>query len=134
MALLGAHLIAHPCKSCSTSPFKGRIPDSLPPPHTFTAHGTAAFVIPSGICIWILCAAALPLRLHRNPTPAHLRRTSAMAARRTSQFPRRPNSRDQDKEEIWKPMLDNISSGKRLPEKSLLVLGMPMRRPHRGEC
>ena len=57
-----------------------------------------------------------------------------MAARRTSQFPRRPNSRDQDKEEIWKPMLDNISSGKRLPEKSLLVLGMSMRRPHRGEC
>ncbi|KAF2680531.1 dynein [Lentithecium fluviatile CBS 122367] len=47
-----------------------------------------------------------------------------MAARRTSDFPqRRPTSRDQDKEEIWKPMLDNISSGKRLPEKSLLVLG-----------
>ena len=35
----------------------------------------------------------------------------------------RPGSRDQDKDEIWKPMLDNISSGKRLPEKSLLVLG-----------
>ncbi|KAJ4299698.1 hypothetical protein N0V90_004944 [Kalmusia sp. IMI 367209] len=46
------------------------------------------------------------------------------SARRSSNFPvRRPNSRDQEKEEIWKPMLDNISSGKRLPEKSLLVLG-----------
>ncbi|KAF2029181.1 hypothetical protein EK21DRAFT_113238 [Setomelanomma holmii] len=50
------------------------------------------------------------------------------SARRTSQFPTRighdrPGSRDADKEEIWKPMLDNISSGKRLPEKSLLVLG-----------
>ncbi|KAH7081255.1 dynein [Paraphoma chrysanthemicola] len=50
------------------------------------------------------------------------------SARRTSHFPTRigndrPGSRDADKEEIWKPMLDNISSGKRLPEKSLLVLG-----------
>lgn len=64
------------------------------------------------------------------PPPQH---TSAMASasRRTSNFHPRvsavheiPGSRDQDKEEIWKPMLDNISSGKRLPEKSLLVLGM----------
>jgi hypothetical protein len=51
-------------------------------------------------------------------------------ARRTSNFPTRtqaghdrPGSHDAEKEEIWKPMLDNISSGKRLPEKSLLVLG-----------
>ncbi|KAF2635247.1 dynein [Massarina eburnea CBS 473.64] len=44
--------------------------------------------------------------------------------RHSSNFPtRRPNSKDEDKEEIWKPMLDSISSGKRLPEKSLLVLG-----------
>ncbi|KAF2279599.1 dynein [Westerdykella ornata] len=42
---------------------------------------------------------------------------------RTSGAFQRPGSRDQEKEEIWKPMLDNISSGKRLPEKSLLVLG-----------
>ncbi|KAL6707614.1 hypothetical protein ACN47E_003964 [Coniothyrium glycines] len=53
-----------------------------------------------------------------------------MSARRASGFPTRipgghdrPGSRDTDAEEIWKPMLDNISSGKRLPEKSLLVLG-----------
>ncbi|KAJ4352159.1 uncharacterized protein N0V89_007506 [Didymosphaeria variabile] len=47
-----------------------------------------------------------------------------MANARSSNFGvRRPNSSDQEKEEIWKPMLDNISSGKRLPEKSLLVLG-----------
>ncbi|KAF2107748.1 dynein [Lophiotrema nucula] len=51
------------------------------------------------------------------------------SGRRTSNFLsrtsgiHRPGSRDQEKEEIWKPMLDNISSGKRLPEKSLLVLG-----------
>ncbi|KAF9701943.1 hypothetical protein EKO04_001004 [Ascochyta lentis] len=52
------------------------------------------------------------------------------SARRVSGFPTRtagsndrPGSRDTEKEEIWKPMLDNISSGKRLPEKSLLVLG-----------
>ncbi|KAF3011152.1 hypothetical protein E8E13_011483 [Curvularia kusanoi] len=52
------------------------------------------------------------------------------SARRTSGFPtrtpgsnERPGSRDTDKEEIWKPLLDSISSGKRLPEKSLLVLG-----------
>lgn len=50
--------------------------------------------------------------------------------RRVSNFPGRvsgafdrPGSRDQNKEEIWKPMLDKISGGKRLPEKSLLVLG-----------
>ncbi|KAF3033608.1 hypothetical protein E8E12_000917 [Didymella heteroderae] len=52
------------------------------------------------------------------------------SARRISGFPtrapgsnERPSSRDTDKEEIWKPMLDSISSGKKLPEKSLLVLG-----------
>ncbi|KAF1979340.1 hypothetical protein BU23DRAFT_576947 [Bimuria novae-zelandiae CBS 107.79] len=45
-------------------------------------------------------------------------------ARRSANFPVRwLNSRDQEKEEIWKPLLDNISSGKRLPEKSVLVLG-----------
>lgn len=55
------------------------------------------------------------------------------SARRTANFPTRtagshdrPGSRgDADREQIWKPMLDNISSGKRLPEKSLLVLGEP---------
>jgi dynein light intermediate chain 1 len=52
------------------------------------------------------------------------------STRRTSGFPTRtpgshdrPGSRDENKEEIWKPLLDSISSGKRLPEKSLLVLG-----------
>ncbi|KAF1999050.1 dynein [Amniculicola lignicola CBS 123094] len=52
------------------------------------------------------------------------------SSRRASGFPlrtagghHRPGSSDQDVEEIWKPMLDNISSGKRLPEKSMLVLG-----------
>lgn len=51
-----------------------------------------------------------------------------------SNFPtRRPNSRDQEKEEIWKPMLDNISSGKRLPEKTVLVLGAThCKGQHRG--
>ncbi|KAF2726928.1 dynein [Polyplosphaeria fusca] len=44
----------------------------------------------------------------------------ASTSRRTSTFPPR---NEQEQEEIWKPMLDNISSGKRLPEKSLLVLG-----------
>jgi dynein light intermediate chain 1 len=59
------------------------------------------------------------------------------SAHRTSNFPSRthhdrPNSRDTEKEEIWKPMLDNISSGKRLPEKSLLVLGETVDRRSRG--
>ncbi|OSS54850.1 hypothetical protein B5807_00772 [Epicoccum nigrum] len=48
------------------------------------------------------------------------------STRRTSGFPARtPGSQilDENKEEIWKPLLDSISSGKRLPEKSLLVLG-----------
>jgi dynein light intermediate chain 1 len=62
------------------------------------------------------------------------------SARRVSGFPtrtpgtnERPGSRDTDKEEIWKPMLDNISSGKRLPEKSLLVLGALASRGCSGE-
>lgn len=76
------------------------------------------------------------LRPSSESAPHHTRQpklgtTSAMAnTRRTSNFPTRtpgghdrPGSRDADREEIWKPMLDNISSGKRLPEKSLLVLG-----------
>jgi dynein light intermediate chain 1 len=59
-----------------------------------------------------------------------------MANTRSSNFPvRRPNSSEQEKEEIWKPMLDNISSGKRLPEKSLLVLGRAcVRARYRGTC
>jgi dynein light intermediate chain 1 len=51
---------------------------------------------------------------------------------RTQGGPERPGSRDAEKEEIWKPMLDSISSGKRLPEKSLLVLGECDDRRQRG--
>ncbi|KAL1622685.1 hypothetical protein SLS56_008610 [Neofusicoccum ribis] len=39
-----------------------------------------------------------------------------------SSSPSRPESRDENKN-IWSSMLDGVSSGKRLPEKSLLVLG-----------
>ncbi|KAF2199719.1 hypothetical protein GQ43DRAFT_398034 [Delitschia confertaspora ATCC 74209] len=35
----------------------------------------------------------------------------------------RARSSDKPKEEIWIPMLEGVSSGKRLPEKNLLVLG-----------
>ncbi|KAF2085522.1 hypothetical protein K490DRAFT_3258, partial [Saccharata proteae CBS 121410] len=35
----------------------------------------------------------------------------------------RPRSQDGPKKDIWSSMLDGVSSGKRLPEKSLLVLG-----------
>lgn len=62
------------------------------------------------------------------------------SARRISGFPtrapgsdERPSSRETDKEEIWKPLLDSISSGKKLPEKSLLVLGALALRRHSGE-
>jgi len=53
----------------------------------------------------------------------HLRTASAMSARRRPNVAMRPGSQADDREEIWKPMLDTMSSGKRLPEKSLLVLG-----------
>ena len=36
----------------------------------------------------------------------------------------RPRSGEEGKKEIWTSMLDGVSSGKRLPEKSLLVLGI----------
>jgi dynein light intermediate chain 1, cytosolic len=42
----------------------------------------------------------------------------------------RPNS-SEGKKEIWSSMLDGVSSGKRLPEKSLLVLGMWTHRASR---
>lgn len=40
----------------------------------------------------------------------------------------RPKSSETMKKDMWSSMLDGVSSGKRLPEKSLLVLGM-LRRP-----
>jgi dynein light intermediate chain 1 len=62
------------------------------------------------------------------------------SARRIPNFPTRtpgsndrPVTADADREEIWKPMLDNISSGKRLPEKSLLVLGEAPEKRYRGQ-
>jgi dynein light intermediate chain 1 len=36
----------------------------------------------------------------------------------------RPKSSDA-KKDMWSSMLDGVASGKRLPEKNLLVLGMP---------
>lgn len=35
----------------------------------------------------------------------------------------RPTSKDGAKKNIWSSMLDEVASGKRLPEKNLLVLG-----------
>jgi dynein light intermediate chain 1 len=35
----------------------------------------------------------------------------------------RPTSKDGAKKNIWSSMLDGVASGKRLPEKNLLILG-----------
>jgi dynein light intermediate chain 1 len=35
----------------------------------------------------------------------------------------RPRSSDNAKKEMWSSMLDGVASGKRLPEKNILVLG-----------
>lgn len=35
----------------------------------------------------------------------------------------------EQKKDMWSSMLDSVASGKRLPEKNLLVMGMPLRRP-----
>jgi dynein light intermediate chain 1, cytosolic len=35
----------------------------------------------------------------------------------------RPKSSDSMKKDMWSSMLDNVASGKRLPEKNILVLG-----------
>jgi dynein light intermediate chain 1, cytosolic len=35
----------------------------------------------------------------------------------------RPTSKDGNKKNIWSSMLDSVASGKRLPEKNMLVLG-----------
>lgn len=34
-----------------------------------------------------------------------------------------PKKEDPDKKDMWSSMLDNVASGKRLPEKNVLVLG-----------
>ncbi|KAL9079425.1 MAG: hypothetical protein Q9157_001679 [Trypethelium eluteriae] len=52
----------------------------------------------------------------------------AYAARRVSTMTQRSDSRtrsneEEQKKELWSSMLDGVSSGKRLPEKTLLVLG-----------
>lgn len=36
----------------------------------------------------------------------------------------RPTSKDGAKKNIWSSMLDSVASGKRLPEKNLLILGL----------
>jgi dynein light intermediate chain 1 len=36
----------------------------------------------------------------------------------------RPKSGDNVKKDMWSSMLDSVASGKRLPEKNILVLGM----------
>jgi dynein light intermediate chain 1 len=38
-----------------------------------------------------------------------------------------PDSKNgEQKKDMWSSMLDNVASGKRLPEKNLLVLGMAL--------
>jgi dynein light intermediate chain 1 len=43
----------------------------------------------------------------------------------------RPKSADA-KKDMWSSMLDGVASGKRLPEKNILVLGMPFEAPDGG--
>jgi dynein light intermediate chain 1 len=35
----------------------------------------------------------------------------------------RPSTSGSDKKELWSSLLDNVASGKRIPEKNLIVLG-----------
>jgi hypothetical protein len=102
------------------------------------SHATGRRIAPFASVTHLLVYRELIAHTARNRcnTQTTVSSTSAMAsARRTPNFPTRvpgshdrPGTADADKEEIWKPMLDNISSGKRLPEKSLLVLGKTPRK------
>lgn len=47
----------------------------------------------------------------------------AGSSRKTRLSSGRPTSKDGDAPNIWKSMLDDVASGKGLPEKQLLVLG-----------
>lgn len=38
----------------------------------------------------------------------------------------RPSSKDGNKKNIWSSMLDSVASGKRLPEKNMIVLGLSL--------
>jgi dynein light intermediate chain 1 len=50
-------------------------------------------------------------------------RTSTYTQVSTSSDYDRPKSAD--KKDLWSSMLDGVASGKRLPEKNILVLGRP---------
>jgi dynein light intermediate chain 1, cytosolic len=49
---------------------------------------------------------------------------SAYAQISASSDHERPKSGDSAKKDMWSSMLDSVASGKRLPEKNILVLGM----------
>lgn len=41
-----------------------------------------------------------------------------------------PDDGEEKKKDMWSSMLDDVASGKRLPEKNMLVLGMPFNTFH----
>lgn len=40
----------------------------------------------------------------------------------------------EQKKDMWSSMLDSVASGKRLPEKNLLVMGMILQVSHHFKC
>ena len=52
--------------------------------------------------------------------------TNAMQTSSMDEPSSRPKSSEESKKGIWSSMLDNVASGKRLPEKSILVLGLSL--------
>lgn len=112
----------------------GDEPNTSPPPPTRHLHPTSSHhrhvQIDPASCLYRTFAPiehqTAPEEYRRphtalsTPTMAASHRISSYTNRSSS--PGRPDSRDENKN-IWSSMLDGVSSGKRLPEKSLLVLG-----------
>ncbi len=61
-------------------------------------------------------------------------RMSTYAQISTSSDHERPQSGDSAKKDMWSSMLNSVASGKRLPEKNILVLGLFARGDLRNVC
>lgn len=77
-----------------------------------------------------LLAGLLTQHSCKTPPSVESNVTMASATKRTSTYTAvsdhdRPRSAD-TKKDMWSSMLDSVASGKKLPEKNILVLGWPM--------
>lgn len=57
--------------------------------------------------------------------------TRGLATKSTASNSGRPQSNGETEKDMWSSMLDGVASGKKLPEKNILVLGRSIAIPKR---